>query len=371
MKNQIDPNRIVYAIEENFKEELSKPKLRNLILTSIAIGKTEKLRINEIAKNLPVDVKRKKSKQTRLMRFLDNCLPLDSVMFSWTRLTLQKVYRRKSHKIMVLVDEVDLINGYKALVAAIPFRNRAIPIVFKVFTDQQIRDLVYRSKNWVIWNFMDQACETIQKALWDIDSDMEPREPVFIFDRGFADVKLMKYLDCMGAKFIIRVRKNTGIMVKGYVGKLSDFGQWGYFRNVLYHMGERIEVNLFCAEDDSDQDDPVFIVSNIHDGIGLLYRLRMRIEEAFRDMKSLFGFKRLVLKDTEQSRVEQILMLVIIGMGLLFLLFEKSGYRWSKYYNTSSRKEYSLIHVIADKIRVSWANLVTTPWFPLHNAVFY
>ena len=368
MKNRVDPNRIVWAIEENFKDELSKPKLRNLILTSIAVGKTEKLRINGIAKNLPVHAKHKKSKQTRLLRFLDNYLPLDGVMFSWTRFTLQKVYRRKTHKIMVLVDEVDLVYGYKALVAAVPFRNRAIPILFKIFTNQQIRDLVYRSKNWVIWNFMDQACEIIQKALEDMDSD---REPVFIFDRGFADVKLMKYLDWMGAKFIIRVRKNTGILVEGYAGKLSEFGQWGYFRNVLYHKTERIQINLFCAEDDSDPDDPVFIVSNIHDGIGLLYRLRMRIEEAFRDMKSLFGFRYLVLKDAEQPRVEQILMLVIIGMGLLFLLFEKSGYRWSKYYNTSCRKEYSLIHVIADRIRVSWANLVTTPWFSLRNAVFY
>ena len=58
-------------------------------------------------------------------------------------------------------------------------------------------------------------------------------------------------------------------------------------------------------------------------------------------------------------------------MGLLFLLFEKSGYRWSKYYNTSSRKEFSLIHVIADRVRVSWAGLVTKPWFSLRNAVFY
>jgi len=370
MKNRVDPNRIVCTIEENFKDELSKPKLRNLILTSIAIGKTEKLRINEIAKNLPVHVKRKKSKQTRLLRFLDSYLPLNGVTFSWTSLVLQKVYKRESHRMMILVDEVDLIDGYKALVAAVPFRKRAIPIVFKIFTNQQIRDMVYRSKNDVVWNFMDQANETIQKVIWDTAMTSD-REPVFIFDRGFADVKFMKYLDFMGVKFIIRVRKNTGIMVEGHTGMLSSFGQWGYFRNVVYHMTERIQVNLFCAEDDSDPDDPVFIVSNIDDGIGLLYRLRMRIEEAFRDMKSLFGFRHLVLKDTDQPRVEQILMLVIIGMGLLFLLFEKSGYRWSKYYNTPSSKEFSLIHVIADRIRVSWAKLVTTPWFPLHNAVFY
>ena len=73
------------------------------------------------------------------------------------------------------------------------------------------------------------------------------REAVFIFDRGFADVKLMKYLDFMGAKFIIRARKNTGILVGGDVSKLAEFGQWGYFRNVLYHSQERIAVNLFCS----------------------------------------------------------------------------------------------------------------------------
>ena len=88
-------------------------------------------------------------------------------------------------------------------------------------------------------------------------------------------------------------------------------------------------------------------------------------------MKSLFGFRHLVLKNTEQSRVERIFMLAIIGMGLLFLLFEKSGYRWSKYYNTSCRKEFSLIHVIIDRIRLSWAGLVTNPWFSLSNAAFY
>ena len=86
---------------------------------------------------------------------------------------------------------------------------------------------------------MDQAHETIQKVIWDtaIASD---REPVFIFDRGFADVKFMKYLDFMGVKFIIRVRKNTGIVIEGHVGILSEFGLWGYFRNVVYRMTERI-----------------------------------------------------------------------------------------------------------------------------------
>ena len=130
-------------------------------------------------------------------------------------------------------------------------------------------------------------------------------------------------------------------------------------------------MNLFCAKHDTDKDDPVFLVSDMDDTIKLIYSKRMQIEEGFRDLKSLFGFKHLVLKNPTQARVEICFLLVIISMGLLLLLFEKSGYRWSKYYNTSCRKEFSLIRVIKEKIRDSWTNLRISPRFTLCNAVFY
>jgi hypothetical protein len=115
----------------------------------------------------------------------------------------------------------------------------------------------------------------------------------------------------------------------------------------------------------------VFLVSDMDDMLALIHRKRTQIEEGFRDIKSLFGFEDLALTKPTQQRVELLFLLVIISMGLLFLLFEKSGYRWSKYYNTSCRKEFSLIHVIKDKVSDSWANLRISPWFSLHNAVFY
>ena len=68
---------------------------------------------------------------------------------------------------------------YKALVASIPFRKRSIPIAFTIYTNQQIRDMVYRSKNDIVWNFMDRIHEMSQRVLPE-------REAVFIFDRGFA-----------------------------------------------------------------------------------------------------------------------------------------------------------------------------------------
>ncbi|MGB9595825.1 MAG: hypothetical protein ACPL7B_06045 [Candidatus Poribacteria bacterium] len=46
---------------------MTKPNLKNLALTNIAIAKAEKMIINEIARYLPTDVKKQKAKQTRLI----------------------------------------------------------------------------------------------------------------------------------------------------------------------------------------------------------------------------------------------------------------------------------------------------------------
>lgn len=53
---KISPDRIVNAVKESFKGILSKPLLKNLILVTIAIAMSEKLKINEISRKLPVDV---------------------------------------------------------------------------------------------------------------------------------------------------------------------------------------------------------------------------------------------------------------------------------------------------------------------------
>lgn len=105
------------------------------------------------------------------------------------------------------------------------------------------------------------------------------------------------------------------------------------------------------------------MVSNVDDGLGLLYSKRTHLEEGFRDPKSLFGFKELVLKDAEQTRFELLFLLVIMSMGVMLIPYEKSEYRrWSKYYNTSCGKGYLLIRVTKEKLRDSWINLRLSPF---------
>jgi hypothetical protein len=373
MKKRINPDRMIQTIQEYFKGSLSKPNLKNLSLATIAMAKSDRLKINEIARNLPVDVGNQKAKQTRLLRFLNNNLPLDDMMFSWSNLVFQRVYGNSENTlrentlddtIIILVDGVELMYGYKAFVAAIPFRKRAIPIAFKVYTNQQIKDMIYPSENIIIWNFMDIVIDTVKMIIPN-------RKTIFVFDRGFADEKLMNYMNYFDSNYIIRVPKNCGIVGMEYKGKLASFSHFGYFRDMYYHIKKQVKVNLYSAKNPSDDSDPYFVVSNIDDILGLLYKKRMQIEEAFRDLKSLFGFKELLLKDIGQVRFETIFLLVIISMGMIVILYEKSGYRWSKYYNTKSRKEYSLIRVIKEKLRDSWINLRLDPLFTLDNARFY
>lgn len=360
-KNKVSPERIIKTTEKIFNRVLSKPQLKNLGLVSIAIAKAKRLSINGISREIPTDVNRQKSKQTRLLRFLNRPIEMLNMMFVWTIFVLEEIYGKNDNPIIILIDGTKLNYGYKSFVAAIPFRKRAIPIAFSVYTDQQIRDMQYLSENYVIWNFIDILFDYINRI-------MPNRKIIMVFDRGFADEKLMRYIEEFGGNYVMRVQKNVGIITPDYEGKLSEFEGEGYFKEVYYNFRERIEVNLYCSRSSKE---PFFIVSNIDDCLETIYRVRMQIEELFRDIKSLFGFKDIVLKDCNQSRYELLLFLVIVSMGLLLLLYEKSGYRWLKYYNTSKWKIYSLIRTIKEKIMNSWANIMIDPLFTLNNLCFY
>ena len=48
MGRRISPNRIIDAVNENFKAVLSKPRLKTLALIAVAISLAEKLRVCKV-----------------------------------------------------------------------------------------------------------------------------------------------------------------------------------------------------------------------------------------------------------------------------------------------------------------------------------
>ena len=168
-----------------------------------------------------------------------------------------------------------------------------------------------------------------------------------------------------GIAFLIRVCKSAGLVVCGRVTTLKQMNQTGFYPNIIYHRTEQIRLHLYVVSDDRF-DDPMYIVSNCLSGLAIYgcYKRRMQIEHGFRDIKTRFGFGSLVLKDIDKPRVELLWLLACLTYGLLFLHYEKSGYRWSKAFKASTKTD-SLITVIKTVISEAWVGFCLSPFFSL------
>lgn len=340
---------MITALSHIFKEQTTKPQLKNMILVAIAMAMSKIFRINELSRHLPVAVSSEKTRQKRLLRFVDSNLPTESICDRWLKFVIETVYRSGQTNALILIDETDLIGDYKAMVAAIAFRRRAILIDFLIYRDSDIQSMKYKSHNEIIELFSKRVHHKAAKAL------PKQKRPILVFDRGFDRARwVIKPLIDNGIWFLIRACENTGLMTEGQKTTLRKLPACGAYRNILYQHTEKIRLNLYVVHDESF-DDPMYVISNCYQGLDIYlgYRRRMQIEQGFRDMKTTFGFKALTFKKLEQSRLEILWLMLCITYGLLMLQYEKSGYRWSVQFN-GTQKDKSLIWVIKAVISRGW-----------------
>lgn len=350
-RKRANPRKIIAGFQKVFKQVSAKKKktsIRNFLLTILAVSVSKTFRINEIASCLPIDVVKEKSKQKRVLRFLRTPFPYQDVMRALLAYVIQEVWRSKRAKqhALVLIDETDLPGGWKAIVASVPFRNRAIPIYWCIYKNEEISNVTYRSHNEIIQNF----CVALHQQVLQVVGV----EPVYVFDRGFARARyVIKFLDDRGINVLMRVPRNVSIRVDGRWRKLDDLEEGGY-ANALYQKTEAIPLNLYVVRDEA-HDDPMYLISNRTKGLQLhtYYKRRMQIEHGFRDIKSCFNFKDLVLKKAEKPRIEMLFLIVVFTYGLLFITYEKAAGFWAKAFE-SKRKIYSVITIIKKVIDEWW-----------------
>ena len=124
---RVNPTVMITTVTQIFKPNLKKPALKNLILTVIAIALAKTFRINEIASRLPVSVKSLKTKQKRLLRFLDSVFPIDAVMRHGLVFVLKSVCQNRKTRTLILIDETKLIGGFRSSASV------QLPVVSKCF----------------------------------------------------------------------------------------------------------------------------------------------------------------------------------------------------------------------------------------------
>lgn len=196
--------------------------------------------------------------------------------------------------------------GFWLLLLATPFRGRAIPCGFVTYSSKTIAQM-QRSRNQYHWGAFDQ----IKALLGD--------KPL-VLDREFSYLELLEYLVQVSVNFVIRLNMGSHPPTFYDAAGRKVILTVGLGEQVVYHqlryMGQ-VLVNVVgvwrkgCAE-------PLWVMSNLAPERALtIYFARMKIEEAFRDLKNLLNLDKMMNKS--QQHMEQMAALVMLAFTIGFL----------------------------------------------------
>ena len=196
--------------------------------------------------------------------------------------------------------------GFWALILATPYRGRAIPCALVTYSSRTLAKGA-SSRN------MEHA-----RVIRQIKELLDGRP--LVLDREFSYLGLLKGLSEEGISFVIRVKlgahppKFTDGEGKAVELMVPEGGSVVY--EGLRYKGE-VRVNVIGSWE-KGLEEPIWVMTNLPAEQGLkVYAKRMKIEESFRDLKSLLGMGRLMNKRQEYMEKMLAFLLIVFAVGLL------------------------------------------------------
>lgn len=197
-------------------------------------------------------------------------------------------------------------SGYWLLILATPYQGRAIPCHFVSYSSAIIGSEV-TSRN----RYHFQAFAEVKELLG---------EKPLVLDREFSYLELMQALVREEVNFIIRLK--VGAHFFDQQGKRITLSvKKGETRilNKVFYMG-KVFVNLIGQWQEGLKE-PMWIMTNLPAEQGLsFYAQRMKIEETFKDLKSLLGMDKLMCQ--KRHWMEQMVCLALITFAIGLVLGE-------------------------------------------------
>ena len=215
----------------------------------------------------------------------------------------------------VIIDQSTLGGRWEVLWASIPFRGRALPICFRLFTYAQIRADAEGSQT----KLEDEFIRTVVQQL------PCPAQAVLLLDRGYARVSLLRLLASLDVKYVVRARADTWVDYhrRHFAGPLAeitvDRGELHWWPHVRYHKQARQPTNLAIALNATARE-PWYLLTNLSRAATTVfcYERRFRCEELFKDIKDQLHLETLRL--TKQCQVERVLFGIIVAYYALTLI---------------------------------------------------
>jgi hypothetical protein len=193
-------------------------------------------------------------------------------------------------------------SGYWLLILSTPYRGRAIPCCCVDYSSKTInQEATSRNRHHF------EAFARVKALLG---------ERPLVMDREFSYLELMENLVLEGIHFVIRLK--VGAKFTDQEGKLIALSiAQGETRilNKVFYKGKVLMNVIGVWQAGFSQ--PMWIMTDLNAEEGLqIYRQRMKIDESFRDMKSLLGLERLMNKRRDHMQKMVTLVLIAYAIGL-------------------------------------------------------
>jgi len=229
--------------------------------------------------------------------------------------------------------------GFQIFPLSFPYEGRAIPFTFITYSSKTINDEV-TSRNLQ----HHRVIRELKELLGD--------KPL-VLDREFSYEWILEEMVTANINFVIRLNvgnKPTILDEEGNkVSLLLTPGEEIYYRGVYYKGTIKVNIAGIWEKGFSE---PVWVMSILDpkDALGIYFG-RMKIDESFRDMKSLLNLEKIMNK--KQRNMEKMVGLVLLAYSIGLLIGE--GIRDRIYPSGSrKRKQYSgLFILLKQSIRIS------------------
>jgi len=214
--------------------------------------------------------------------------------------------------LVVAVDWVD-VGRYKVLKAAVPIRGRAVPILFGVYPKWRLK----KSQNAFEEAFFELLASLLPARTWTI----------IVADRGFARAELVGKLRELGMNHVIRVNAKVRFASDRFDDLLSQHGvKEGGHRDLGWgrYTARRPVERRVIVRWERGYEKPAILGTDLMWNwrkVVEVFKLRMSIEELFRDEKNIrYGWGLRQTKIGTAGRMQRLLLVLAFAYLLLLLI---------------------------------------------------
>lgn len=302
------------------------PLLRSTQRINLAFGvfgqiKSQSGLMSEIVRDVPGAI-RHKHRLKRFWRFLSNHrVKPEYLRLFWIGWCIKTFCH--DHIVKVAMDWTTLPGNIQCLMIAIPFKGRAIPLIWHIVLHRDIKD----SQNLIEERLVARLVTIVKETFPD-------KKLLLTADRGFGRTTLFKFLLKKKVLFAIRVKGDVIITTKN--GKRMSLRTLGkslvanaprWLEKISYRSDGLVTgLNLAAVvapEDDDKKEkdpDPWFLITNLIKPETTIKRYveRFHIEEWFKDFKHQLGIAKLQTRNL--MRVRRLVLISVVSYGITMLV---------------------------------------------------